>query len=481
MESRFGPLAANETARVSLSVFDEKLDVSSVDTAAFAVQYRIAYADYNRLTAEATEYLSYIGVKSGDALDTVGTGFSKTPGLKLATAQAGLERFRAARQNLNSAGVKMDETLTATRSAANLLQGAINKAKGAAANAKGKEAATKLAAVRAEIAEVAGGVGKVVKICSAVAGLAGGGGATNALGTPKETGGSVDIDPSISGLGKGGTVLTPEDPSKKALLAAMGKDAALVAGDGGGPEKMAESLVTAIGEYANRDKISKLQQSIVKAAAAESTFNAAGDAQSMVGYQEQMDSASKKLSTLIKSFTGAKQEIAKASKALMDELTTKGGKKGKEQAKGVLFLTDADRFLAQVQNSISVGKNQQANLEQAKTDRQSLRGRTASVEGGKDSQSQFYFRCTKSTVPGKVWGTNNFFKLEKVFVTFQDSGSFGDNDIVQGGAGSVEGTGSADDVVAKKIKTLTKAQEQVTQLQIKVQNALGMDAPGINA
>jgi hypothetical protein len=184
---------------------------------------------------------------------------------------------------------------------------------------------------------------------------------------------------------------------------------------------------------------------------------------------------------LIKSFTGAKQEIAKASKALMDELTTKGGKKGKEQAKGVLFLTDADRFLAQVQNSISVGKNQQANLEQAKTDRQSLRGRTASVEGGKDSQSQFYFRCTKSTVPGKVWGTNNFFKLEKVFVTFQDSGSFGDNDIVQGGAGSVEGTGSADDVVAKKIKTLTKAQEQVTQLQIKVQNALGMDAPGINA
>ncbi len=480
LESKFAPVATNTATRALLSVLDDKLDVSAVDTTAFAAQYRVAFADYHRLTAEATEALSVVGAHSDDPLGAVGTAFGNTPGLKMGAGQAGLERFRAARTNLNTAGKKMEGQLTAARGAANLLQGAVNKAKAAAAKANGADAATKLAAVRAEIDQVASGVGKVVKICSAVAGLAGGGGATNALAIPKEAGGSVDIDPSISGLRPGATVSTPEDPSKAAILKAMGTDAASVLGDGGGPDKMAESLVKAIGEYANKDKIANLQQLIIKAAAEETTFNAAGDAQNMVGYQDQMDAAAKQLSLLIQTFASAKQELAEASQALMEELN-KGGKKGKDQAKGVLFLTDADRFLAQVENAISVGKNQQENLKQAASDRKTLRGTTAAVEGGQDSQSQYYFRCTKTTVPGKIYGTNDLFKLDKVFVTFQDSGGFGQNDINQGGAGTVEGTGSASDEVAKKIDVLTKAKDQVTVLQTKVQGALGLGGPKLNA
>ena len=45
----------------------------------------------------------------------------------------------------------------------------------------------------------------------------------------------------------------------------------------------------------------------------------------------------------------------------------------------------------------------------------------------------------------------------------------------------MEGTGSADDQVASKIEVLKKAKEQVTLLQTKVQGALGMRGPGVNA
>jgi hypothetical protein len=480
LEDRFAPLATNTATRANLSVFDEKLDVSSVDTTAFAAQYRIAYADYQRLTAEAHAHLTQIGVQ-GDGLGTVGDGIGKSSGLALATAQAGLERFRAARTNLNTAAKKMDGQFKVFRGAANLLQGAIYKAKAAAASAKGKDAATKLLAVKQEIEATAGGVAKVIKTCSAVAGLAGGGGATNALAAPRETGGTVDVEPGISGLRRGGTVqVDPEETSRRALLKAMGTDAASVAGVDLAPDKMAESLVKVLGEHANKDKIAGLQAQIVKAAADESSFNAAGDASNFVGYQEQMNGAAQQLSLLIETFTTAKKEMADAGKALMAELN-KQGKKGKDQAKAVLFLTDADRFLAQVTNAISVGENQQTNLKQAAQDRKALRGTTAAIEGGTDSQTQYYFRCHKTTVPGRLWGTNTTYKLDKVDVTFQDSGGFGANDINQGGAGTVEGTGSANDEVATRIQTLKNAKQQVAALQSKLQGALGLGGPGLNA
>lgn len=92
-----------------------------------------------------------------------------------------------------------------------------------------------------------------------------------------------------------------------------------------------------------------------------------------------------------------------------------------------------------------------------------------------------YWRCYKSTVPGKLWGTNDHFRLEKVDVTFQQSGGFGANDINQGGQGSVEGTGGAGDSVKTKIETLKKAKDTVSDLQKKVQGSLGVGAPIMNA
>ncbi len=482
MEHAYAPLATNTATKTSLSIFNDKLDVSAVDTTAFAVQYRTTYTDYQRLTGEATELLARgKGAAGGDPLAAVGDGFAATSGLKIADGQVGLERFRNARTNLNTASSKMDGQLTVARGAANLLQAAVNSAKAKAAQTSGAEAAKKLAAVRAEIAEMAANVGRVVKIASAVAGLAGGGGATNALATPKESGGHVDIDPSISGLATGGTVLDPQEASKVALIKAMGTDAASVGGSGGGADGMAVALVTAIGNYCNRDKINALQQSIIKAGAEEATFNAAAEAQSMIGYQDQMDGASKQLSLLLRAYASAKAEMTAASEALMHQLSSKGGKTGKNQAKGVLFLSDSDKFLAQVRTAISVGENQQQNLKQAAADRKKLRGTEAITEGGKDQQNQYYFRCAKTVVPGKLWGTNNTYKLEKVFVSFQDNGMTGNNMYNQGGAGTVEGTGGAGDEVANKIATLKKAQEQVTTLQSKVQASIGVGPAGLNA
>lgn len=493
LEAQRAPLAHNTSTRAGLSVFNDKLDVSAVDTTAFAVQYRFVHADYVRLAAEAKEYLAMAGTKSDDPFGAVGKAVGGQD-VKLATGNANVERFRTARRNLNTAGQKMDGQLTACRGAANLLQGAIYKAKAAAAAANGKDAATKLAGIRAEIDAVAGGVGKVVKICSGVAGLAGGAGATTALGTPKDST-TPDIDESRSGLRPGQTVNDAQGKEKKdlrhdagagplggdsqaALIKAMGADVGGLLGGGGGPDKLAETLVKAIGEYANKDKISKLQQDIVKAAAEEATFNAAGDAQSMVGYQDQMEAASKQLQTLLEAYRTSKNEAMEAARVLMEELN-KGGKKGKQQATAVLFLSDADQFLAQVDNAISVGKNQQANLKQAATDRKKLRGTTN--EAGVDNQNtQYYYRCYKTTVPGRLWGTNDIFKLQKVDVTFQDSGGFGKNDINQGGAGSVEGTGSADDEVARKVKLLETARDQVKAFQKQIQQATGMGEAGVN-
>ena len=480
MESMYSPLATNTSTKTNLSVFSDKLDVSNVDTAGFAVQYRLSFGDFQRLKAEAAEVMTHLGVHSDDPLGDVGNGFGNV-NLKIDGGQVGMERFRSARNNLHTAGKKMDAALSKTRGAANLLQGAMYKAKSAAAAAKGADAAKKLAAVKAEIEAVASGVGKVVKMASAVAGFAGGGGATNALAAPKESGGHVDIDPSRSGLATGGTVLVEgEATSKKALLGAMGTDLASLVGGGGGPEDMAKALVTAIGEYANKDKISKLQAAITQAAAEEESFKVAGDASSFVGYQDQMDGASKDLANLLEAFGQAKREMSEASSELMAQLN-KGGKKGKDQAKGVLFLADADKFLAQVNNAIAVGDNQQKNLAEAAKDRKALRGTTNTIENEPDRQTQTYFRCHKTTSPGMIYGTNDHFRLERVDVTFQNSGGFGANDINQGGAGSVEGAGGAGDSVKTKLDVLKKAKDEVSKLQQKVQGSLGMGGPIMNA
>jgi hypothetical protein len=477
LEGRYAPLATNTKTKANLDIFNEKLDVSNVDTTAFAVQYRTVYGDYSRLTAEATEALG--GAKSADPLAAAGDKVAKHD-IAMGAAQAGLERFRAARANMNTAGKKMDAQLTSCRGSADLLRGAVYKVRASAAAAAGKDAAKKLAAVKKEIEDVAAGVGKVVKLCSGVAGLAGGAGETNKLAAPHEAK-SVEIEAGRSGLrGATNVDVDPAATSKAELLKAMGADISGLAGGGGGAAGIAVALVKAIGTYANKGKIASLEAAITKAAAEESSFTGASEASNMIGHQEQMEASSKQLSLLLEAFSSARQEMNDASAALMAELSKGGGAKGKDQAKAVLFLTDSDRFLAQVNNAISIGDNQQANLKQAATDRKSLRGTTAAVEGGKDSKTQFYYRVSKIQVPGKIYGTNDAYQLHKVDVTFQDGG-MGVNGINQGGAGSVEGTGSADDEVARKVELLKKAKDQVTVLQKKVQAALGMGAAGVNA
>jgi len=490
IEAQYGPQAKNTETESKLSIFNTKLDVTSVDTAAFGSQYRYAYADYQRLVAEANEYLTAQnrnGARTnGDLLGVVGAEHQdgvSSEGMKLDSGSAQKERYRAARQNLNSAATKMNSQMTLVRGAANSLQGAIFNARSAAAAAAGAAAAGKLAAVNAEIAKTAAGVSTVVKIASAVGGLAGGAGATNAIGTAKassEAGGAhIGVSDFAAQTGmKGQDVLTPEEHSKAALMAAMGKDAASVFSSGGDP---ATALVTAIGQYANKDKIGTLQAAITKAAAEETTFKVAGDALMMTGYQQTLEGQAGSLMVLQQAFVSAKFEVREAGEDLMATLN-KGGSKGKKQARSVMFLTDADRFLAQVETAISAGKNQQSNLKGAAEDRRGLRGTSAALgekgvgPNGEEAANQFYYRCSKIETKGVIYGTNTQYKLDRVFVKFQDNGT-----LHQGGKGTIEGTGSADDEVAVKIKTLETAKKQVQALQTQVQSALGLSAPGINA
>jgi hypothetical protein len=497
LENEYGMLSSTTATRAKLSVFHDKLDVSNVDTAAFATQYRVANADFARLSAEATEYLTRLGVDTKGALDTVADGFGKTPGLKLGDAQTGLDRFRAARNNLHTANKKMGAQMSKCRGAANLLQGAIYKAKAAAAAAKGKDAANKLADLRREIDAMAANVGTVVKLASGVAGLAGGGGATAGLAVPKEDPAGVDIQ---SGLDKGiftvpgeSVVINPNDTYKDGKLIenkekslgayapvakALGSDLSSLIGSGGGPAGLAEGLVKFIGDQVNKDKIAALQQAIIAKAAEEESFSIAGDASNFTGYQEQMEGASQDLVNLVEAFHAAKGEMTEASDALIKALNA-SGKKGQDQAKGVMFLGDADTFLAQVGNAIATGENQQKNLKSAALDRKNLRG-TSGIEGEPDRKAQVYWRCQKSTTTGTFWDSTAF-KPERVFVTFTTGAGMDWNALVQGGTGTVEGDGSAEDVVAHKIEQLKTKRTQVTNLQAKVQKALGLGGPVLQA
>lgn len=487
IEGRFQPLATNIGTKTSLQIFDNKLDVAAVDTTSFGIQYRNATTDYKRLLAEGAEYTSLTGKGGGDPLATIGGELDKKGGdFALGEAQVGKDRFRAARANLNTASKKMNGQLQSTRGAANSFQAAVHRAQAKAAAAEGAEAIAKLAEVRAEIREVAEGVGRVVKVVSAVAGLAGGGGAVNGLATAaanKTEGGQVEIEGGISGLRKGGSVEVEAESNKLEIMKSMGEDGKEIKGaamgEGGGG--LAEQLVTAIGNYANKEKIAKLQIAITEAGKKESTFNAAADAEAMVGAQATLEAEAGKLQLLITTFFTAKQEMAAARDALMATLSKGGGKKGKDQSRAVLFLSDSDRFLAQVTVAISVGKNQQDNLTQAVSDRKKLRGTVPGLEGGgEDLMGQSYFRCYKTVVP-HWYGDKNMYRLEKVYVKFTDNGMVGPNSANQGGSGTIEGTGGAGDEVANKLDILQKAKKQVTELQTAAQNALGMGPAGLNA
>jgi len=201
----------------------------------------------------------------------------------------------------------------------------------------------------------------------------------------------------------------------------------------------------------------------------------------MTGYQQTLEGQAGSLMVLQQAFVSAKFEVREAGEDLMATLN-KGGSKGKKQARSVMFLTDADRFLAQVETAISAGKNQQSNLKGAAEDRRGLRGTSAALgekgvgPNGEEAANQFYYRCSKIETKGVIYGTNTQYKLDRVFVKFQDNGT-----LHQGGKGTIEGTGSADDEVAVKIKTLETAKKQVQALQTQVQSALGLSAPGINA
>ena len=204
----------------------------------------------------------------------------------------------------------------------------------------------------------------------------------------------------------------------------------------------------------------------------------AGDASNFAGYQEQMEGAAQDLVNLVEAFHSAKREMSEASDALIKALNA-SGKKGKDQAKGVMFLGDADTFLAQVGNAIATGENQQKNLKSAARDRKDLRG-TSGVEGEPDRKAQLYWRCQKTTTTGTFWNSTAF-KPERVFVTFTNSGAMDWNALVQGGSGTVEGDGSADDIVARKIEQLKDKRTQVANLQAKVQKALGLGGPVMQA
>jgi hypothetical protein len=470
-------ISTNAATRALLEIFDDSLQTSHLDTKAFAVQFRIANADYQRLQAEAN-------VLAGEKLGAAG--------MQLDSSMAEFNAFRTARKDLNSAAERMEGKLSTLRGAASKLQGALYEARAAAAQAKADKAKSKLASIRQEIAAAAAGVGKIVKLASGVAGLAGGSGAVSGLGKKEADVSDTTVERSPDNIFENphhghyvpqDVHVNPEVGTKAELMAkaeligAMGKDAAGLAGlDAAG---IAEKVVTAVGEYAEQDKIKGLQAQIAEEEAINDTFKAAAASKNMSGHVDTMKGAASELNTQVKAFEGAKQEMTRARDALMAALEKKGGK-GKQQAKAVLFLSDADKFLAQAKNAIAVGKHQQTNLKDAAERRKGLRGTSDTLEGT-HRETKTYYTCKKTTSEGTLWGKNDHYQLTKVDVELGGTGNMeSPNELVQGGQGNVEGVGGAGDVVARQIKTLEENEKQAKVMQANVQNALGVGAPGVN-
>ena len=506
-------VAVNTEAVMRLSIFKDKLNVSSVDTSAFAMQYRIAHADFQRLNGEAHEMLQRMGVKSADELGTVSDGIGNVSGLKL-DASVELLGFEAARRNLNTAATKMNGQISAARIAANQLQAAMYRVQAAVASAKEKDDQAKLDAVKGEIAAVAGGVGKVVKLVTTVAGFAGGGSATAgaAASTLKEpttaTIEGADVG-HLKGTALGDVISKQHDvdlgsegsagKQKLAILKGMYGDAgqlnqsdnavvsSVLSGD---PAKIAEQLVTLVGEHANKKKMEKLQTAITKSGAQAKVLQEAADSLSMDSTIDALNKAVGDLNIQVGALASAKRDMAVKSDALMAKLAAgakdgKGGKKGSDQAKVVLFLADADRFLAQVENAISVGVNQQTNMEIAAKDRKKLRGTDAPYDADEEDRStQHYYRCSVSgKKPWHEWGTN-YYNITRMDVKFTGHDNVADPNVLnQGGAGTIEGVGGAADSVANKIQALKTAQAKVKKLQTACQDALfgkGKGEAGLN-
>jgi hypothetical protein len=249
-------LSMNSTALAKLSIFSDKLDVTTVDTSAFAVQFRTARADFQRLKAEAHAYLAttYDGSSAKNTDIAVATGSFKASKISQeqgAMTQTLLLAFRTSRNNLNTAAGKMGAKLTTCRGNADALQSALYKARAAAANLTVKADQDKLASIQADINGVASGVGTVVKLVTAVAGFAGGGGATSvassgvqevpggaptlkAPGTVNIEGANVPANLQNTSLGdvlakKQDVDLDPEGTSKLAIAKALYADAGKLA------------------------------------------------------------------------------------------------------------------------------------------------------------------------------------------------------------------------------------------------------------
>jgi hypothetical protein len=521
-------LATNSMALAKLSIFTDKLNVTTVDTSAFAVQYRAANADFRRLNAEAHTYLANDGLdaKSGDIADAASSFKAPKIGLEQgALTQTLLSDFMAARNNLNTAAVTMKGKITTCRGHADGLQGALYKVRAAAASLKVKEDQDKLDGIRQEISDTAAGVGTIVKLVTAVAGFAGGGGATSAAlsgvqqtptGPTMKSPGSVTIDAgsanvpaNLQGTSLGAVLggqkdvdLDPEGTSKLAIAKSLYADAGkltpgaigdvdlgggLKLGDvmGGDPAKLAEGLVKAIGEYANKKKISSLEDDIAAKKAEVEAFSQAAGALDMASKAELLAGSADELAKEVKAFADTKRDLTEKADKLEAHLATQG-KKGQDQAKGILFLTDADRFLAQAENAIDVGENQQANLQKAAEDRKSLRGTDANIGDDKDRETQHYYKL--STLGPKPWNVSGkfYYRAERLDVKFTGSGATDPNDPNawnQGGAGTVEGVGSADDAVANRIQQLKDWKTKVAALRTAVQDALfgkGKGAPIVN-
>jgi hypothetical protein len=374
--------------------------------------------------------------------------------------------FNSARKDLATAAASIPEEKNAVEEAMNLYQAAWLEAQMQAAGATADTAKGELEAVKKEIAETARAVGVTFKVASAVMGNIGAIEAGRAPNMGAMEAAADDIPKELQNKAH-----TPDELGKdlKGMLDKVPEMKGFKAADLMDPEKVTEM----IGKLANEEKIAALEDKIKNNEALKGLNAAAAAAVKGKIPAQTLKNRSKKLASMLKTYLTARENL----KVHMENLVRKATKANNPNAAMAFrFLGESEKGVYSCQLAIKYGQDEANRGKEAMEQRSTLNEglRTRKGVGGDDSKSikeqPRYYTVKKVTEPGRLWGTNEVWRLTKHDVDLSSAGAKS----LTSNAGARDGAMIS---VSDRVAQVKKWQDELDRMRAAVAGAAGMPTP----
>ena len=452
-------LTENFQTKFLLQKYATAVTESSGSLETFQPAYQAARADYGRVYGLAAAFMG--GKDTGDkgnieAAASALPGGPGNPTSKRVEAMRGgdrvfsedLKEFRDARNLLETDRSNITSGRLALNTAEQELKSTAFAIQAEVATVTADKKKAELAKVKSDIQEITATISKIYEVGEAVLTATQGLG-VNVAGIENENW----SDPSqLSKLKTGGqTVL-------KAL---------------GGPKKVIETAVTAL----NQGKMDGLQAQIDAANEENKLATASKQAAQLGAKKSRVTEVLGKLAEVMMAFDGHKQALESIGKKLAERAGKSGDPK---MAPAIKFLTESDKFLAQVDITIQMGRKQQEAGREATKHRGDLNDdpsnpATPPSEGAVAVQKHWW-RAQK--VKGELNAVRRFFTLEKKPTYYYATRET--VELKSQGRGSLQSgndRNGAQFEIGKAVNELVEQSKQVKTLQVAAQNVLGVGAP----